>query len=80
MIIEQLEKMRNLYEMDNVKGKALGYRKAISMLKSFKEPIRDVKQLDSLSYVGEGIKHKISEYLNKGTMSKVKFLEKDKKL
>lgn len=42
-IIKELDKMRNLYEMDNVKGKALGYRKAISMLKSFKEPITDIK-------------------------------------
>ena len=41
-IIKELEKMKSLYEMDNVKGKALGYRKAISMLKSYKEPITTV--------------------------------------
>ena len=67
--------MRTLYEMDNVRGKALGYRKAISMLKAFKEPITDVSQLDKISYVGDGIKKKVAEYLSKGSMSKVKFLE-----
>ena len=29
--------------MDNDRGKALGYRKAISMLKSIKYPITDIK-------------------------------------
>ena len=42
-IISGLERMRVLYEMDNVRGKALGYRKAISMIKSLKEPITDVR-------------------------------------
>ena len=34
--------MQSLYELDNQKGKAMGYRKAISMLKSIKEPITKV--------------------------------------
>ena len=32
-----------IYELDNNWGKALGYRKAISMLKSVKYPITDIK-------------------------------------
>jgi hypothetical protein len=43
LIIKELEKLRSLYEMDNEKGKSLGYRKAISMLKSFKDPLNSVK-------------------------------------
>lgn len=45
--------------MDNNRGKALGYRKAISMLKSHKYPITDVKQIDQINYIGDGIKKKI---------------------
>ena len=44
--------------MDNNRGKALGYRKAISMLKSHKYPITDVKQIDQINYIGDGIKKK----------------------
>jgi hypothetical protein len=42
LIIKELLKMQSLYELDNQGGKAMGYRKAISMLKSFKEPITKV--------------------------------------
>ena len=58
-IIKELEKLKALYQSDGQRGKVLGYGKAISMLKSFKEPIRSAKQLDQLPYVGEGIKKKI---------------------
>ena len=34
--------MKKLYEIDGNKGKAMGYNRAISMLKSFKEPISNV--------------------------------------
>lgn len=74
MICSELEKMRGLYEMDKVKGKALGYRKAISMIKAYKHPIKSVKQLDDIPYVGDGIKKKVKEFLETGSMSKLKFL------
>ena len=76
-IVKGLEQMRMLYEMDNVKGKALGYRKAISMIKSLKQPISSVQQIENLSGVGDGIKKKIEEFLATGKMSKVEFLSKD---
>ena len=42
-IIKELERLQTIYELDNNWGKALGYRKAISMLKSVKYPITDIK-------------------------------------
>jgi hypothetical protein len=42
-IIDELEKLRSLYEVDGERGKVMGYKKAISMLKSLKEPIKSVK-------------------------------------
>lgn len=58
-IIKELERLQSIYEMDNNQGKALGYRKAISMLKSIKIPITDIKLIDQTSYIGDGIKKKI---------------------
>ena len=65
-IIKGLEKMQKLYELDNERGKAMGYRKAISMLKTLRDPLTSVKQLDDFSYIGDGIKLKVQEFLNSG--------------
>ena len=59
-------KMQKLYELDNERGKAMGYRKAISMLKTLRDPLTSVKQLDDFSYIGDGIKLKVQEFLNSG--------------
>ena len=66
--------------MDNNRGKALGYRKAISMLKSVKFPITDIKQINQVNYIGDGIKKKIEEFLLTGHMKKIDFLKNDEKI
>ena len=39
-IIAELEKLKSLYETDKDTGRAMAYRKAITMLKGFKDPIK----------------------------------------
>jgi hypothetical protein len=41
-IIEGLEKLKRKYELEKVRGKVMGYRKAIDSLKGVKEPITNI--------------------------------------
>ena len=70
-IIEGLEKMKRKYELENERGKVMGYRKAIDALKGVKEPITSTKMLDGLPGVGSGIKKKVQEYLDNGVFRDV---------
>ena len=79
-IIAQLEKLKSLYEVDGERGKAMGYKKAISMIKSIKEPITSTQQVEKLPGVGAAITQKVQEFLDSGQMSKIKFLQSDEKL
>ena len=53
------------------KGKVMGYRRAISNIKAYAEPITSADQMDLISYVGEGIKRKVKEFIEKGKMTKL---------
>ena len=71
-IIEGLEKLKRKYELEKVRGKVMGYRKAIDSLKGVKEPITNISQVEGLPGVGDGIKRKIQEVLSTGKFREVK--------
>lgn len=46
-------------------------QKAINFLKDYDRPIEDVEHLDDLPNIGESIKDKIKEYMEKGRISDI---------
>lgn len=69
-----------IYQSAGEKGKAMGYRRAISGIKAYDEPIKDASQMDGIAGVGDGIKKKVAEFLAQGNMSKLDELKGDKKI
>lgn len=65
-IIEGLLKMQKNYEIEGNRGKVMGYQRAIAGIRSIKDPIVSVDQLDDVPGVGKGMKDKVKEYLSKG--------------
>ena len=76
----QLSKLMDIYLASGDKGKAMGYRRAISNIKAYAKPITDADQMDEIPFVGDGIKRKVRELISEGKMSKLTNLQKDKKL
>ena len=70
----------NIYQAAGDRGKVMGYRRAISNIKSYSKKITDANQMDEIPYVGEGIKKKVKELIEEGKMSKLANLEEDPKL
>lgn len=58
----------------------MGYRRAISNIKTYTKPITDASQMDEIPYVGDGIKKKVKELIEEGKMTKLANLEGDPKL
>lgn len=79
-IVAQLSKLMDIYLASGDKGKAMGYRRAISNIKAFSQPITDANQMDQIPFVGDGIKRKVRELIAEGKMSKLTNLQSDKKL
>ena len=57
--MSELGKLMNIYQAAGDKGKVMGYRRAISNIKTYSKPITDAKQMDEIPYVGDGIKKKV---------------------
>ena len=46
----------------------MGYRRAITNIKTFKKPITSAEQMDQIPFVGEGIKKKVAEGMTFATV------------
>ena len=79
-IIAELEKIMKIYQSAGDKGHVIGYGRAISNIKSYSKPITDHNQMDEIPSVGEKIKLKVKEFLEKGKMSKLESLQADPKV
>ena len=51
-----------------------GYRRALTFLRSYNKPIYEVDQLDEIPYLGEGIKKKIRELIEQGSIKRFEFI------
>ena len=60
-----------MYQAVGDKGKVMGYRRAITNIKSCKKPITSAEQMDYIPFVGSGIKKKVAEFLEKGKTTKL---------
>lgn len=49
----------SIYQASKDSGKVMGYRRAISSIKAYKEPITSASQMEDIPFVGEGIKIKV---------------------
>lgn len=48
-------------------------------MRSYDEPIETIEQMDSLPYIGDGIKKKIKEFLDTGVIQRFEFLKNDER-
>jgi DNA polymerase/3'-5' exonuclease PolX len=61
----------SIYQASKDNGKVMGYRRAISSIKAYKDPITSASQMDDIPYVGEGIKIKVKQLLEQGKINKL---------
>ncbi len=80
LILGELGKLVSIYRAAGDKGKVMGYSRAITNIKSYTKPILNADQMDQIAGVGDGIKKKVAEFLDKGKMSKLDELKSDKKM
>eukprot|EP00347_Sterkiella_histriomuscorum_P022919 403336657 len=76
-IIKQLEKLYKYYEAQDDKGRMHGYRRGLTFLRSYKDPIYSVEQLESVPYLGHGILKKVQELIEEGSIKRFEFLSHD---
>eukprot|EP00347_Sterkiella_histriomuscorum_P009071 403342628 len=76
-IIKQLEKLYKYYEAQDDKGRMHGYRRGLTFLRSYKDPIYSVEQLESVPYLGNGILKKVQELIEEGSIKRFEFLSHD---
>ena len=70
-IVDELNKIMDIYKSAGEKGKVMGYRRAITNIKSYRKPICKADQMDEIEFVGKGIKDKVRELMSAGRMSKL---------
>jgi DNA polymerase beta len=70
-LIEQLKKLSDYYKNNNDIWRYRSYQFAISNIKLLKDNIKSIKQIDNIKGIGTGIKEKISEFLQNGSISKL---------
>ena len=70
----------SIYQAAGDRGKVMGYRRAISNIKTYSKSITDASQMDEIPFVGDGIKKKVKELIEEGKMTKLVNLEEDPKL
>ena len=80
LILGELGKIIAIYRASGDKGKVMGYSRAITNIKAYTKPILNANQMDEIAGVGDGIKKKVAEFLDKGKMSKLDELKSDKKM
>lgn len=74
-----LEELQNVYELVHDEWRAMGYKKAIAIIKQFPK-ITDVTQLQGVKGIGSSIREKIHEILLTGKLKKISFFKSDKKI
>jgi len=79
-ITKELERLLNIYESENDRGRLLGYRRAINLIKIHPTKIEDAKELVNIKGIGEKIRDKVCEILRTGTLKRAIFLEQDEKI
>ena len=71
-ILQELGKLLSIYKAQpGEKGKAMGYQRAISNIKTYAKPITSADQMDEIPFVGDGIKKKVREFIEQGKMTKL---------
>ena len=73
-ITGELEKLQNIYENENDKGRYHGYRRAITFIRGYDRKIESVEDVKKIPYIGSKIKNKVEEILRTGTLRRTKYL------
>ena len=71
LIISQLTELRNHFQIEKEKFRAIAYTKAITAIKNIKEPIVSTDQLIGVKGIGEKIRQKIDQLLNDGVIKQL---------
>ena len=79
-IVDELNKIMDIYKSAGEKGKVMGYRRAITNIKGYPKPIVNADQMDEIEFVGKGLKDKVRELMSAGRMSKLDELQGDDKI
>ena len=79
-IVEELSKIMAIYKSAGEKGKVMGYRRAITNIKTYKRPIVEADQLKEIPFVGKGMIEKVTELIADGKMSRLNELQGDDKI
>ena len=79
-IVDELNKIMDIYKSAGEKGKVMGYRRAITNIKGYRKPIVNADQMDEIEFVGKGLKDKVRELMSAGRMSKLDELQGDDKI
>lgn len=56
------------------------YKRAVTSIRLFKDPIYSIDQLEEVPNIGKGIRDKIKEYIDEGSIKRFEFIEKDERL
>jgi len=62
-IIKELEKLLDMYTKENNIFNVIAYRKAINVIKSFKEKITNYEQVKNTKFIGSAIVRKVINYI-----------------
>eukprot|EP00347_Sterkiella_histriomuscorum_P009814 403339784 len=79
-IAEQLDRLFKYYQTLKDKGRMWGYKRAVTQVRSIKEPIYSLDQLKDVPNIGEGILKKLREYVAEGSIKRFEFIDTDEKI
>lgn len=69
-----------IYKSAGEKGKVMGYRRAITNIKTYKRPIVEADQLKEIPFVGKGMIEKVTELIADGKTTRLNELQGDDKI
>jgi DNA polymerase/3'-5' exonuclease PolX len=78
-ITDELEKLHQIYQNEKDFGRTIAYRKAISMIRSLKQPITSIEDVKNLPQIGRKMQQKIFEILSTGRLERAENLQKDER-
>ena len=58
----------------------MGYSRAISKVKAYSKSLTNSEQMDEIPNVGDGIKKKVKEFMERGKITKLQELKSDDKV
>ncbi|CDW74543.1 helix-hairpin-helix motif family protein [Stylonychia lemnae] len=78
-IADQLDRLLKYYTTQGDRGRMFGYKRALTSLKLFNEPIYNIDQIDKVPNIGDGIRKKIKEFIDDGIIKRFEFIDTDEK-